>query len=278
MDGRCIKGHTILHICIVKLYFFSLSSIHPFTRESSMAPRFAMLLGLLAHTAVTACDAAVIGTRRNEYSFVLNNTFGDAVFELGDVSYLAGMRNPKASIGCSTSTAVSSSSVSWVPVTVAKTNKTLITRETLQDIIAAYLDADDVFSPDFLHGLYISSSVKSHLDASAVEYLASSFNTTWLLLDPSVAADAPVNRAALQAAVNLPAGPYLASISATSVSFATVYRLYEDTQKTFLFGAYDANDGEAKHNPVGVFQPKYWDPLIPSVCLSSSSSLYILLL
>jgi hypothetical protein len=67
----------------------------------------------------------------------------------------------------------------------------------------------------------------------------------------------------LESAVELPAGPYLASLGDSSVSFATVYRLYPDTYRTFLVGAYDSNDGQDNHNPLGVFLPKFWDPMVP---------------
>lgn len=228
---------------------------------------------LLAVLACARIASAAVIAKRNEYKFLQNDTFSDTVFSLGEVSYLANTKHPKASVGYSTSGRAGDAS--WVPVTVVKTNETVVTRHVLGDAIAAYLEGDDVFSEDFLHGVYVSSSGKSYMDASAVEYLAE-LNSSWLLLDSSITADTPVNKAVLQSSVDLPAGPYLASIGATAVSFATVYRLYEDTQKTFLFGAYDANDGEANHNALGVFLPKYWDPMIPFVRLFSSFHLILL--
>jgi hypothetical protein len=222
-----------------------------------MAGRFLLSSLLIASLASISVTAAPV-FKRNPYTFVLENPYSDTIFELGNVSYLANIKHPKANAGCATP----SGSATSLPITVIKTNETVITRDTLTNIISSYLEGDDVFSYDFLDGLYISSSVKSSLDASAVDYL-DSFNTSWIFVDASVTADISTNKAVLQSSVELPAGPYLASINGDSVSFATVYRLYPDTYRTFLFGAYEANDGQDNHNPLGVFLPKFWDPMIP---------------
>jgi hypothetical protein len=222
-----------------------------------MAGRFllsGLLIASLASISVTAAPVA----KRNPYTLVLKNPYSDTIFELGNVSYLANTKHPKASAGCATP----SGSATSLPITVIKTNETVITRDTLTSIISSYLEGDDVFSYDFLDGLYLSSSVKSSLDASAVDYLGS-FNTSWIFVDGSVTADISINKAVLRSSVELSAGPYLATIDGDSVSFATVYRLYPDTYRTFLFGAYEANDGQDNHNPLGVFLPKFWDPMVP---------------
>jgi hypothetical protein len=208
----------------------------------------------LASISVTAAPFV----KRNPYTFVLENPYSDTVFELGNVSYLANTKHPKASAGCTTSSGPASS----IPITVIRTNETIVTKDILTNIISSYLEGDDVFNYDFLDGLYVSSSVRSSLDASAVDYLGS-FNTSWIFLDASITADVTINKAVITESVELPAGPYLASMDGNSVSFATVYRLYPDTYRTFLFGAYEANDGQDNHNPLGIFLPKFWDPMIP---------------
>ncbi|KAF2748920.1 amidase family protein [Sporormia fimetaria CBS 119925] len=195
---------------------------------------------------------------RNPYNFVLNNPYGDTIFELGNVSYLANTKHPKAS-GKSNPI---HGAPPLIPVTVMKTNVSSISKTYLEDILASFLGGDDVFNTDFLHGLYLTSSVKASLDKSAVEYLAS-LNTTHIFLADSVSSKGKHMRLSIDTSGDLPAGPYLATIGERSVSFASVYRLYEDTYRTFLFGAYDANDGEGNHLPLGVFLPKTWDPMIP---------------
>jgi hypothetical protein len=222
-----------------------------------MAGRIILSRLLTASLASISVLAAPV-IKRNPYSFVLENPYSDTIFELGNVSYLANTEHPKASAGCTTPVGSSTT----IPITVIKTNETAITKDFLTNVISSYLEGDDVFNHDFLDGLYLSSSVKSTLDASAVDYLTS-FNTSMLFVDASVTADVSMNKMVLESTVELPAGPYLASVEEGSVSFATVYRLYPDTYRTFLFGAYDSNDGQDNHNPLGVFLPKFWDPMVP---------------
>jgi hypothetical protein len=209
--------------------------------------------------ASVAFAAPVEFVKRSPYTFVLENPYAATVFELGNVSYLANTKHPKAVLGADCE---ASAAASPVPITIIKTNTSTISKSTLESIITSYLDADDVFNFDFLDGLYISSSVKSTLDTSATEYLAS-FNTSFVFMDDSVSAEGSFSTISVKASSELPAGPYLASIGSGSISLATVYRLYPDTYRTFLFGAYDSNDGENNYNPLGVFLPKFWDLMIP---------------
>ncbi|KAF1971734.1 amidase signature enzyme [Bimuria novae-zelandiae CBS 107.79] len=213
----------------------------------------ASLTALLASISVSAVPIV----KRNEYTFILNNPYGDAIFELGNVSYLANTVHPKAVLATDCKAATS-----LLPITVVKTNESTISQATLEGIISSYLEADDVFSHDFLDGLYISSTVRSSLDASAVEYLGS-FSTSFIFVDDSISGDGPFSKISIKSSADMPAGPYLASIEEGSVSLATVYRLCPDTYRTFLFGAYNTNDGEQNHSPLGVFLPKFWDPMIP---------------
>ncbi|KAF2873221.1 amidase family protein [Massariosphaeria phaeospora] len=197
--------------------------------------------------------------KRNAYTFVLNNPYGDTIFELGDVSYLANTKHPKAVVPADCD---SSAATPTVPVTVIKTDATSITKDVLESIIASYLETDDVFTQDFLAGLYILSTAKASLDSSASEYMAS-LNTSFIFLGDSVSAEGSLSTISVKGPVELPAGPYLASITSNSVRFASVYRLYEDTYRTFEFGAYVTNDGEENHSPLGIFLPKFRHPMIP---------------
>lgn len=218
---------------------------------------FAVSRLFLALVGATFVFAAPI-TKRNTYNFVMNNPYGDAVFELGNVSYLANTKHPKVVVasdylGTTTQT---------IPITVIKTNATTISQNTLDDAVTSYLDGDDVFNEDFLDAVYISSSATASLDASAIEYLTT-LGSSFIFVDESISAGGNCSTILLKTHTELPAGPYLASINAGSVSFATVFRLYPDTHRTFLFGTYDANDGEDNHYPFGAFLPKFWDPMIP---------------
>lgn len=65
----------------------------------------------------------------------------------------------------------------------------------------------------------------------------------------------------------LPPGPYAASISSSSITLGTVYRLYRDAYRDFLYGTYESGGGQgqgpATFRGVEIFQPRSWDPLIP---------------
>ena len=216
------------------------------------------LLGLIALVASISVSALPLVTR-NPYTFVLENPYGDSIFELGNVSYLANTKYPK---GVSSADCASTTAVAGIPVTVIQTNVSSISKETMESAVTAYLDGDDVFSDDFLDAIYVSSSVQSTLDPSAIDYLTS-LNVTFVMLDASVTSSGSFSEISLQSMVDIPAGPYLASLKEGVLSFATVYRLYPDTYRTFLFGAYDSNDGAGNHHSLGVFLPKFWDPMIP---------------
>jgi hypothetical protein len=213
------------------------------------------LTALLASTSASAAPSP----KRNPYSFALNNPYGDTIFELGDSSYLANTKHPKAAVAASYK---NHGKDVVVPVTVVKTNVSSITKATLESILTSYADGDDVFTYDFLDGLYVSSSVKASFDKSALEYLTS-LNTSFVFVDKSVSANGKIQRVPLSNAADLPAGPYLASIGEGTVSFATVYRLYEDTYRTFRYGTYDTNDGEGTHLALGVTLPRYYEAMIP---------------
>lgn len=217
-----------------------------------MAPLF-LVFGLL--TTFTFISASPT-PKRNPYTFVLINRYGDTIFELGNVSYLANTKQPKAT------TPAECTSKGIVPITVIKTNEPVITKDILEKTVSSYLSGDDIFSHDFLDGLYISSSVKTKLDGTAVGYL-NSLNTSFIFTDKKISSAEPLKMITINVPTDIPAGPYLAALSEGLVSFATVYRLYPDTYRTFLFGAYDANDGDHNHYPLGVFLPKFWDPMIP---------------
>lgn len=238
--------------------------VHPLFKMAGRAVIAGFLTALFASIPVSAAPSP----KRSPYSFVLSNPYGDTIFELGNASYLANAKNPKAAVAADCK--VSGKSVA-VPITVIKTDVFSITKDTLETILLSYADGDDVFNYDFLDGLYVSSSVKAALDKSAVDYLAS-LNTSFVFVDKSVSASGKLQKVSLKSVAELPAGPYLATIEEGSVSFATVYRLYEDTYRTFRFGIYDSNDGEGTHSALGVFLPKYYEAMVPYVTHSILTS------
>lgn len=204
--------------------------------------------------------------RRNPYTFLQPTPNGDALFELGNLTYLANLQHPKAALSGDCSSAASIVGSNGVPFTVISTNTSLVTDGVLQSTIESYLTGDDVFSEDFLEGVYITSSAGNPvLDTSAIAYLES-YNTSHVLLSTNFVSrniSGPFTLTYVEGSASLPAGPYVASIGPATVSFALVYRLYADSYRDFLFGAYDSNDSNATYNALGAFLPKFWDPLIP---------------
>ncbi|KAI1374858.1 amidase family protein [Hypoxylon crocopeplum] len=195
---------------------------------------------------------------------------GDVVFGLSNqTTYLANVQNPKAIIGGDCSAAASQQG-SLVPFTVIFTEDEVVTGKYLQDIIASYLKGDDVFSDDFLQGVYIANngtSSKPSLAVSALKYL-SSLAPQHVFVDTSFkrsnySSDISVTYVEAPNGNSLAPGPYAASISESSVSFSMAYRLYRDSHRDFLYGTYDSNDGEGTFSPVEVFQTRFWDPMIP---------------
>ncbi|KAJ4351829.1 uncharacterized protein N0V89_007173 [Didymosphaeria variabile] len=206
--------------------------------------------------------------KRNPYNFLQPVNQGDTVFELGNNTYLANARYPKATFSCDlTSSVTAGSSRSTLPITVINTNASTVTRGVLTTTIQSYLDGDDVFTTDFLEAIYISSSSSgATLDSSAISYLRS-LEISHVFMDASISVASgntlSTTTVASPGIENLPSGPYLALINAGTVSLASVFLLYPDTYRDFLFGAYDSNDGNATHSSVGVFLPKVWDPYVP---------------
>ena len=93
----------------------------------------------------------------------------NAIFRLGDISYLANTKYPKATLSAGPP---GKDVITDLPVTVIYTNALIVTRDALQSTIDGYRNGDDVFTSDFLGGVFLSSSAKeASLDESAVDYL-----------------------------------------------------------------------------------------------------------
>ncbi|KAI8960594.1 amidase family protein [Daldinia sp. FL1419] len=197
---------------------------------------------------------------------------GDVAFGLGDKTYLASIRYPKARIALDVDDRPTANRQdgSLVPFTVVFADREVVTAEYLQDVVARYVAGDDVFSADFLEGVYIKNNGTSgsqRLDASALAYL-NDLAPRRLLLDLSFqsgcySTDIGVTYVPTSDASNITAGPYAALVSDDSISLAVVYRLYRDSHRNFLYGTYDSNDGEGTFNSVEIFLPRFWDPMIP---------------
>ncbi|KAI0181692.1 amidase family protein [Hypoxylon sp. FL1284] len=216
-----------------------------------------------------ASSAFAAPAKRASWQHLQTTQTGDVTFGLENQTYLANVRHPKAVLQGDYSAAATQQG-SLVPFTVVFAEDEVVTGDYLKGVIANYLEGDDVFSEDFLEGLYIvhnGTSSKASLDSSALGYI-SGLAPKHLLLDTIYDGQQSMDIqttsvAALNGSSSIPAGPYVASISDTSVAFAAVYRLYRDSHRDFLYGTYESNDGDGTFTPLEVFQSRFWDPMIP---------------
>lgn len=210
----------------------------------------------------TACIHAT-ALELNAFKSPSSASPGDETFQLGNITFLANLQHPKISLGSS----IKLKSV-LVPSTVIHTNISSISGEYLKSVLAKYNAVDDVYTDDFLGALFIISSAKNaNLATSATSFLAS-FNLGHLILSSSfmkMSRDKSglVSFVGTPTVQMLPPGPYAATISSSGLSLSSVYRLYPDSYRNFLFGAFDSNDGQGSYKALSTSLPKFWDPMIP---------------
>lgn len=212
------------------------------------------IVGCLCLCFATVANAAVVG--RNLYNPVQTTATGDSIFEVGNQTYLGVLSHPKASVPAwlDSQTALA---------TVIVTTATRITSDTIKAELAKYASEDDVWTTDFLEQVYISSNrTKAVLDQTAVHYLKS-LGTQHLYTHNAFGFSYGRQPSISVIDIALAPGPYVVSSEGGRASFASVYRLYPDTYRDFLFGAYDSGEGTDTYVPLGAFLPKFWDPLIP---------------
>lgn len=200
--------------------------------------------------------------RRSPYSYIQSLPNGDSMFQVGNLSYIASVMNPKA-VATVSGFSPSLNSTSTL-VTVVQTNASLVTQNVISSVIADYLDADDVLTEDFLQTVIISSSApNATLDSSA----STAFGTYGV--DNVFLSGVKYNGTGIQSTSTVfqgpppPPGPYLATFKNGAVELASVYLLYADSYRDFLFGVYDSNDGSGTYTSVPSFLPRFWDPMIP---------------
>ena len=223
-------------------------------------PSLAIIAAFAALSMTTSLAAPY---KRNTFSYLQKISSDAVLFSLGDVTYLANTKYPKASL---TGGGIVAAETASIPILVVNTNATTVTKDVLEKIISNYLDLDDVFTEDFLEGVCIFSSANAAtLDASATDYLAG-LDVKHTMLGKSFSSPGSYGQSAVSVSSNgthLPAGPYLASVGAGEISLSTVYRVYEDTYRDFLFGVYETGDAGESHTGLDVSLPNFGYPAIP---------------
>lgn len=223
----------------------------------------AMSLFSLLSTSLSLGLTLAAPYKRNAFVPLQRTKDNNVIFQLGDVSYLANTKYPKVLLPAESA---HQGAVTDLPAAVLYTNASVITRDVLASTIEGYLSGDDVFTGDFLGGVVISSSAQqSSLDSSAHEYL-SSMGVERLILDNKCSRSGLQHGSASFVDVKaneLPAGPYLASVVDGDLTLSTVYKLYEDTYRDFLYGSYDLADGSGNHTYLDYHFPSFSYPAIP---------------
>ncbi|KAF2093878.1 amidase family protein [Rhizodiscina lignyota] len=226
--------------------------------DSQVLYKFQVLVLCFAYFLLSASAAVV---QRSSYVPVTSTPNGDEIFQIGNISYLAALKQPKAKLKA----AFSGSSGTGLATVISTSGKT-VTADSLKATLAEYISTDDVLTEDFLSSVYLTSSTSgAYLDSSAVQYL-SSMSVEHVMLHSSfsnAAKGGSFKTSFVPAATSIAPGPYATSIQDGTISFSPVYRLYSDTYRDFLFGAYDSGDGKGTHIPLGAFLPHFWDPMIP---------------
>jgi hypothetical protein len=221
----------------------------------------ASLLGLLALANIAT------PVPLNKIQILQRTPENAVVFRLGDISYLANTARPLTTAKLITGHHGPDLGPVDVPITVLNTNSSSLTAATVNQTISSYLASDDVFTADFLANVFITSSVgRLKADLTALKQLqdlgaAQIYATEGVQATSDYGSHATISQAAVN--VTLPSGPYLAKIVAGTVSFAPVYRLYEDSYRDFLFGTYDTGDGSGSFTSLDRSLPNFGYPAIP---------------
>ncbi|KAH8811234.1 amidase family protein [Xylogone sp. PMI_703] len=205
--------------------------------------------------------------KESHYRHFKSNGYGDDIFQVGGVSYLANghetlVLRPELPEQCLTVEGT-------VPLVSINVDTPTLTAEYLQEVISNYTLHDDVFNVGYLEAVYISSSIPSPIiDHSAFAYL-SIIGVSHLFLDMCygtlseyIAGTFTVTL--VKSSDNKHAiGPFLARLEQTGIKLSSVYRLYADTYRTFVSGIYSANDGSGDYKALGEFGPDWSIPMIP---------------
>jgi hypothetical protein len=214
----------------------------------------AMLTSSLIVLAAASLAQARPLARDDPVQHLSSSEHGDMVFSLGDIPYLALTTTPSAESS-------GFNGEGNLPFTVVKFDQCSVTADAIDSLINKYLEEDDVISESFLQSLYISTSCEgdASMDGGAIDYLTS-MGAKMIYTNSRLACKGTV---AVEGPDGLEPGPYIASIKEGVASFSSVYRLYEDRYRTFIFGAYEVPSSDNSFKPFPVNIAKYQDPLIP---------------
>ncbi|KAH6898048.1 indole-3-acetamide hydrolase [Thelonectria olida] len=131
-----------------------------------------------------------------------------------------------------------------------------VTRDKLENIVERYLAEDDVFAAGFLNKVIVTSQSPGFIDIASIDDLQQSdldiihLNTEGYYAQGSSSSSDST----------LPPGPLYAIANGTSLQLSKVYRLYEDSYRTFVGGVYESN---GRQKSLNYFEPHWGYPMIP---------------
>lgn len=152
-----------------------------------------------------------------------------------------------------------------LPLTVLETNETTVTAKVLEAIVDKY-SGDDVWTESFLgDALAVLAPVEAELDGSAVAWIKD-LGISYVLLnngtDTTALKSADMGLFLIPSTWDLNPGPYLLSLTPSSITIRETYRLYRDSLEAFLFGNTPVPKSSA-YSAVNLFLGKYQDAWIP---------------
>ncbi|RMZ02041.1 hypothetical protein D0860_07374 [Hortaea werneckii] len=202
--------------------------------------------------------------KRNSPTVVQKTVQDGVVFTLGNTTYLADTRNPKVTGTTIQSGLAEMTEKLFMPMTVISTDDGIIDGQCIEDTTQAYLDGDDVFSLDFMEGVYMAPrSASVNVTTSAFDQF-SKMDVKHVFTNHHHAQGHKLLGALSFGDFNetsLPPGPYILTGSAEDLQLVPVYRLYEDAYRDFLYGTYEAADGS--YTPLELTYPAFRYPAVP---------------
>ncbi|EYE99691.1 glutamyl-tRNA(Gln) amidotransferase, subunit A [Aspergillus ruber CBS 135680] len=162
---------------------------------------------------------------------------------LDDVNYYTG--SPSVSKIVSVGFNSNYSNADVFPITIIRTDETMLTGDILRDVISNYSSSDDVFQPGFLNTIFLDYDGHSHgkIDSSIHEALQG-MNNEVILASPAYTSEMPIRAAKLHR--DIPKGPYFFSPSTGEIYQA--FRLYSDHQLAFTEAT--ISDGKDGYKPL----------------------------
>ncbi|RDX49271.1 amidase signature enzyme [Lentinus brumalis] len=132
------------------------------------------------------------------------------------------------------SVAAKSASNGLVPFSVIPTSKLIFDGSALQETVNEWADRDDVWSKEFLTGIYVTYNGTRGLPSASLLSAQKTFGINFVFLSKSYLLGIGLTKA-------LPAGPYF--LEPASGNIFEAFRLYNDENQSFVYGTIPDGSG-----------------------------------